>query len=111
MTWLVWRQHRQQALAAVVALLAVALLLVPTGRQMRAAFDDLGLRSCLPGADHSELVAPDGGCASLSEQFSGRFDRGRQAERRRQLRLGGRRALEQGDRFVRPAGDKRDQRR
>jgi hypothetical protein len=73
MTWLVWRQHRQQALAAVVALLAVALLLVPTGRQMRAAFDDLGLRRCLPGADHSELVAPDGGCASLSEQFSGQF--------------------------------------
>ena len=73
MTWLVWRQHRQQALAAAVALLAVALLLVPTGRQMRAAFDDLGLRRCLAGADHSELVAPDGGCASLSEQFSGRF--------------------------------------
>ena len=41
MTWLVWRQQRQQALAAVVALLAVALFLVPTGRQMRAAFDDL----------------------------------------------------------------------
>jgi hypothetical protein len=73
MTWLVWRQHRQQALAAVVALLAVGLLLVPTGRQMRAAFDDLGLRRCLPGADHSELVSPDGGCASLSEQFSGQF--------------------------------------
>jgi ABC-2 family transporter protein len=73
MTWLVWRQHRQQALAAVVAMLAVALFLVPTGRQMHAAFDDLGLRRCLPGAGPAELVAPDGGCASLSEQFSARF--------------------------------------
>ena len=73
MTWLVWRQHRQQVLAAAIAMLAVALFLVPTGRQMHAAFDELGLRSCLPGAGPSEPVAPDGGCASLSEQFSGRF--------------------------------------
>ena len=73
MTWLVWRQHRQQVLAAAIAMLAVVLFLVPTGRQMHAAFDDLGLRRCLPGAGPAKLVAPDGGCASLSEQFSGRF--------------------------------------
>jgi hypothetical protein len=73
MTWLVWRQHRQQLLAAAIAMLAVALFLVPTGRQMHAAFDDLGLRSCLPGASPSELLTSDDGCASLSEQFSGRF--------------------------------------
>ena len=73
MTWLVWRQHRQQALAAVVALLAVALFLVPTGRQMRAAFDDLGLGACLRATPQTRLVAPDTGCAALSERFSGQF--------------------------------------
>ena len=73
MTWLVWRQHRQQALAAVVALLAVALFLVPTGRQMRAAFDDLGLGTCLRATPQTELVTADTGCLPLSEEFSGRF--------------------------------------
>jgi hypothetical protein len=72
-TWLVWRQHRQQALAAAVALLAVALFLVPTGRQLHAAFDDLGLGACLRAAGRPELVSPDDGCAALSERFSGRF--------------------------------------
>jgi ABC-type transport system involved in multi-copper enzyme maturation permease subunit len=72
-TWLVWRQHRQQALAAVVALLAVTLFLVPTGRQMRAAFDDLGLGACLRATPQTRLVAPDTGCAALSERFSGQF--------------------------------------
>ena len=73
MTWLVWRQHRQQALAAVVALLAVALFLVPTGRQLHAAFDELGLEACLGADSRPELVAPDDGCGTLSERFSGRF--------------------------------------
>jgi hypothetical protein len=73
MTWLVWRQHRQQALAAVVALLAVALFLVPTGRQMRAAFDDLGLGACLRATPQTELVTADSGCLPPSEEFSGRF--------------------------------------
>jgi hypothetical protein len=73
MTWLVWRQHRQQALAAAVALLAVALFLVPTGRQMRAAFDDLGLGACVTAAGRAEFVAPDDGCGTRSERFSGQF--------------------------------------
>jgi hypothetical protein len=72
MTWLVWRQHRQQALAAAIALVAVALFLVPTGRQLHAAFDDLGLEACLRGGQ-PEVVAPDDGCGALSERFSGRF--------------------------------------
>ena len=73
MTWLVWRQHRHQALAGLIALAAVALFLVPTGRQLHAAFDDLGLRACLGAEGRSELVAPDDDCATLSERFSGRF--------------------------------------
>jgi hypothetical protein len=72
-TWLVWRQHRQQALAAGIALLAVALFLVPTGRQMRAAFDDLGLETCLGAGRQPELVAPSSGCRALSDQFGARF--------------------------------------
>ena len=73
MTWLVWRQHRQQVLAAAIALVAVALFLVPTGRQMRVAFDDLDIGTCLRDAGRTELVAPDDGCGALGERFSGRF--------------------------------------
>jgi hypothetical protein len=72
-TWLVWRQHRQQVLAAAVALLAVALFLVPTGRQMRAAFDDLGLAGCVRAGGQPEFVSPTGGCRELGERFTGQF--------------------------------------
>jgi hypothetical protein len=72
-TWLVWRQHRQQALAAGIALLAVALFLVPTSRQMRAVFDDLDLGACVAAAGRAQLVAPDDDCGTRSERFSGQF--------------------------------------
>jgi hypothetical protein len=72
-TWLVWRQHRQQALAAAIGLVVVALYLVPTGRQMRAAFDDIGLGTCLREAGRPEFITSDGACGPLGERFSGQF--------------------------------------
>ena len=47
MIWLTWRQHRQQAVVAVLLLAALAALLVPSGRQMHRDFVDSGLGRCL----------------------------------------------------------------
>ena len=50
MTWLVWRQHRNQAYLAAAALAAFAVLLLVTGRQMASQYQS-ALTSC--GASHS----------------------------------------------------------
>ncbi len=45
MTWLVWRQHRNQAYLAAAALAAFAILLLVTGRQMASQYQS-ALTSC-----------------------------------------------------------------
>ena len=45
MTWLLWRQHRNQAYSAAVALAAFAVLLLVTGRQMASQYHS-ALTSC-----------------------------------------------------------------
>jgi hypothetical protein len=50
MTWVVWRQHRNQAYRAAVALAAFAVLLLVTGRQMASHYHS-ALTSC--AASHS----------------------------------------------------------
>jgi hypothetical protein len=50
MTWLVWRQHRNQAYFAAAALAALAILLLVTGRQMASQYQS-ALTSCT--ADHT----------------------------------------------------------
>ncbi len=50
MTWLVWRQHRNQAYLAAAALAAFAVLLLVTGRQMASQYQS-ALTSC--AASHS----------------------------------------------------------
>ncbi|HUB41737.1 MAG TPA: hypothetical protein VMA72_23065 [Streptosporangiaceae bacterium] len=47
MTWLVWRQHRNQAYLAAAALAAFAVLLVVTGRQMASQYQS-ALAACTP---------------------------------------------------------------
>jgi ABC-2 family transporter protein len=83
MSWLVWRQHRQQALFALLGLAALAAFLVPTGLQMHTAFTKTGLDDCLPAAARVEFVQvgenPDPAsdqarrCQDLAEQFAARF--------------------------------------
>jgi hypothetical protein len=85
MIWLVWRQHRQQALFALLGLAALAAFLVPTGIQMRTAFEQAGLDDCLPAAARVEFVHQGLGpnadqandrvraCQELAERFAGRF--------------------------------------
>jgi hypothetical protein len=48
MTWLVWRQHRNQAYFAAAALAAFAILLLVTGRQMASQYQS-ALTSCAAG--------------------------------------------------------------
>jgi hypothetical protein len=83
MTWLVWRQHRQQALFALAGLAVLAAFLVPTGLQMRTAFANAGLDDCLPAAARVEFVQvgenPDQAsdqarrCQDVAERFASRF--------------------------------------
>src|SRR6185436_5823191 len=70
MIWLTWRQHRKQALVLLLGLAALALVLIPTGRQAHkavAAYD-----KCVDGLGSAAFV--DGGkaevCGQLSERFS-----------------------------------------
>jgi hypothetical protein len=56
MIWLVWRQHRLQALFAVLGLAVLAAFLVPSGLQMRHAFDRAGLDDCLPKATRVQVI-------------------------------------------------------
>jgi hypothetical protein len=83
MTWLVWRQHRKQALFALLALAALAAVLVPTGLQVHDAFDRAGLDDCLPAAARVEFVPVNPGpgqppdpvraCQERADEFAGRF--------------------------------------
>jgi ABC-2 family transporter protein len=85
MTWLVWRQHRAQALFALLALAALAAFLVPTGLQMHSAFERAGLDDCLPATARVEFVQQGVGdnadvaskqvrtCHDLAERFAERF--------------------------------------
>jgi hypothetical protein len=70
MTWLIWRQHRQQALFGAATLALVTLLLLLTGLHMHAVFQDSGLGRCL-GSKH-----PD--CGTLQSAFESRFSTLRQ---------------------------------
>jgi hypothetical protein len=70
MTWLIWRQHRQQALFGAATLALVTLLLLLTGLHMHSVFQGSGLGRCL-GSRH-----PD--CGNLQTAFESRFSTLRQ---------------------------------
>jgi hypothetical protein len=84
-TWLVWRQHRKQALFALLGLVALAAFLVPTGLQMHGAFKRAGLDDCLAAVARVEFVQVGVGtnldqasdqarrCRDLAEQFTDRY--------------------------------------
>lgn len=65
MIWLTWRQNRQQALAGVIGLGAIAAFLLATGPGMATEFRRLGLGACLsvPGRD----------CNTLTDLFTNRY--------------------------------------
>jgi hypothetical protein len=71
MIWLTWRQHRRQALFAVVGLAVLAAGLVPTGLWMHDTFADTGLAACLRDLGPAETVRTSAvlACDSGAEDF------------------------------------------
>ena len=70
MSWLIWRQHRQQALFGTATLGLLALLLLLTGLHMHSVFHDSGFGRCLASRH------PD--CSNLQSAFESRFSTLRQ---------------------------------
>lgn len=66
MSWLIWRQQRQQALFGTAGFALVALLLLLTGLHMHTVFDDSGLARCLASGNH-------GDCSDVQSAFESRF--------------------------------------
>ena len=81
MIWLVWRQHRKQALFALLGLAALAAFVIPTGMQMHGAFERAGLDDCLRAAARVEFIDvnpeqpadPVRACQELAAQFANRY--------------------------------------
>lgn len=71
MLWLTWRQHRKQALFAVIGLAILAAIMIPTGLQMYDGLDDTGLGDCARAMDHALLVDEDAisSCYQADEVF------------------------------------------
>jgi hypothetical protein len=57
MTWLVWRQHRQQLFFGVAGLLVLGAFFLATGRPIHDRFDEAGLPDCLLQTIDSTVVA------------------------------------------------------
>lgn len=77
MIWLTWRQHRKQALAALLGLVALAAVLVPTGLMMHQEYADTGLAACLRRLGSAELantrkmMACDGAADEFNNAYGG----------------------------------------
>jgi hypothetical protein len=70
MIWLVWRQHRKQAMVLLIGLTALALVLIPTGRSAHKAI--AAHSRCLDGLGTADLVDTQrsDACHALAERFN-----------------------------------------
>src|SRR5947199_9999534 len=66
MNWLVWRQHRQQALFGTATFALVGCFLLLTGLHMHSVFDSSGHGRCLATGSH-------GSCGDVQSAFENRF--------------------------------------
>ncbi len=72
MIWLIWRQHRKQALFTLAALAALAAVMVPTGLAMHAKYDSLGLGACRAALGSASMIRQTEAvsrCESLGHQM------------------------------------------
>ncbi|MEV6445060.1 ABC transporter permease subunit [Amycolatopsis sp. NPDC051716] len=72
MIWLIWRQHRKQALFTLAALAALAAVMVPTGLAMHAKYDSLGLGACRAALGNASMITQTEAvsrCESLGHQL------------------------------------------
>lgn len=76
MIWLIWRQHRKQALFTLAALAALAAVMVPTGLAMHAKYDSFGLAACRSTLGTASLITETEAvarCESLGHRFQQEF--------------------------------------
>lgn len=66
MTWLIWRQHRQQAFFGLATFALISLVLVLTGSHMHTVFRSSGLGHCLATRSHAD-------CGDLEGAFESRY--------------------------------------
>ena len=67
MIWMIWRQHRKQALFTVIGLAVLAALVVPTGLAMRNTMVSTGLDECV------RLMLDSEKCNTASRQFTNQY--------------------------------------
>jgi hypothetical protein len=65
-TWVAWRLQRTETLIAAGILVALTLILLPTGLEMAHAYSRDGIGAC--------LAHPSGACGETVDAFSARFD-------------------------------------
>lgn len=75
MIWLTWRQHRKQALFALIGLAVLAGVLIPTGLQMYNALETTGLADCLRKFGTADFVPlrEDATCDGEAERFNNAY--------------------------------------
>ncbi|MDQ6846956.1 MAG: transporter [Candidatus Dormibacteraeota bacterium] len=66
MVWLTWRQHRGEAITAVVVGFVLAAVVVTTGLQMRSAYDAQGVGGCL-------ALTPPPNCGGVVNAYQQQF--------------------------------------
>jgi hypothetical protein len=67
MTWLVWRQHRGEALIASIGLGILAAVLIITGIQIAASFHSLGVAACVAHPERAN-------CNEIERAFAAPYD-------------------------------------
>jgi hypothetical protein len=74
MMWLVWRQHRRQALLALVGLAVLAAVLIATGRRSHDAV--AAFSRCLDGLGDARFVAAQAAdaCTAASDTFGAKYE-------------------------------------
>jgi hypothetical protein len=74
MIWLVWRQHRKQALFALIGLAVLAAFLIPTGRQSHDAI--AAYTRCLNGLGDAQMIAARAAdtCNEASDKFGASYE-------------------------------------
>ncbi|MDQ7802772.1 transporter [Amycolatopsis sp. A133] len=76
MIWLIWRQHRKQALFTLAALGVLAAIMVPTGLAMHAKYAGLGLAACRSTLGSASMVTQTEAvtrCENLGQEFQQQF--------------------------------------
>jgi ABC-type transport system involved in multi-copper enzyme maturation permease subunit len=74
MIWLIWRQHRKQALYTLIGLIVVAAIMLPTGLAMHRAFTTTGLAACLAELGTAQIIPSGHACDDPGDHFASQYN-------------------------------------